>query len=285
MQAATVLLKTAYAMEHAGESAAGSQQLWGEVSAKLAAVAAFLGPAVQARVEQMPLDSAGLRQLAQTMLQYISFKDACLVTRDPEDVRAEEEEVRRWRSKWYRRLFHMLVPARLRQHSFFYAVFFAGYLTVLLSFASSIGSGDVMRSTFLNLPGYYSLGQVPLQAIAVPLVYAFMHGALYCLGWLPIAYWRGINRDLVRRWPGARRIIPFDDMVFFHRLVACTMLVSMVIAFTLAIIVMGLSCTNSSVASPLRATASPTKPSPQELAFLFFNPNIKDTTTDDDRIL
>lgn len=71
--------------------------------------------------------------------------------------------------------------------------------------------------TCLQLPPQYSFDDSALQRALIPLVYAFMHGALTALTIMPLPLCYAFWTHVAAAWPGVRHIIPIDDFVYFHR--------------------------------------------------------------------
>lgn len=170
------------------------------------------------------------------------------------------------------------LPPPIRANAKFYAVLFASYVAIFLTFAVKSGAGvrpednvpDIqsggLGGTFLELPPQYDFEKSALQSKGVPFLYGIMHTALYSLGLLPLAMCRGFHRDLFG-WPLASRMLPLTKMEFLHRLLGCMALGAIMLGALLWFLIMGISCfaaADSGVA--IKACAA-------------FNPNIADAVT------
>ena len=158
------------------------------------------------------------------------------------------------------------IPNIFRTHPLFYAILGAWYMTVFFSFAIKIGQkfesnaefeGNSTRfgaeylgqnpgfrlggygRTMLPLPPQYDVINDPAQQIYVPMIFAFMHCALFSLGILPIPMWRGVWRDITVKYPGLRRYIPVDDFYRLHTYIAYIMLCCLFIGATIWIVGLG----------------------------------------------
>jgi len=136
-------------------------------------------------------------------------------------------------SRLMRRMIATLVPQVFLLYPWFYFFFFGGMVIVMLPFAFAIGTVDtnqelqdsaLLGSTFLPVPGYYNLDEREDQRRLIPCIYMVMHAALYCFCWLPVPFWRGIWRDVSLSFPRARKYVPVDDFLFFHKLLGVLIL-------------------------------------------------------------
>jgi len=143
-----------------------------------------------------------------------------------------------------RRLADRLVPGFVRLYPRFYFVFFAGFVASFLQFALQIGatSNTALKTTFLPVPAYYNLTQFSEQRVAVPLLYAFMHAALYCFCWLPLPFARGLWRDVSRLDPKFRKHLPIDDVFFFHKLLGVLTLICIFVGAGIYLVVLSVTC-------------------------------------------
>eukprot|EP00049_Salpingoeca_infusionum_P000182 m.37879 g.37879 ORF g.37879 m.37879 type:complete len:1589 (-) comp10142_c0_seq2:886-5652(-) len=182
---------------------------------------------------------------------HIGFKD-----QDLSDLEIEQSHAS---MSWWE-----LIPPAMRLHPWFYIFFFGMYLSVLLSFFVNIGrvanlqtldkqndrnvSLILGRRTFLPLPPYYDIENVPFHGYVVPFIYGFMHSALYCFGWLPFGMWRGTLRDLSLKFPRLRNVVPLDDIVNFHRLCGSLTLFGILMGGILFLFTTSVTCLKDGVA-------------------------------------
>ena len=144
----------------------------------------------------------------------------------------------------FRRLADRCIPEFVRLYPRFYALFFAGMLASFLQFVLQIGasSNTAIETSFLPVPGYYNLAKFSEQRLLVPLIYAFMHVALYCFCWLPVPFARGLWRDVSKVDPRFRKHLPIDDVFFFHKLLGIITLICIFIGAGLYLLVITISC-------------------------------------------
>lgn len=106
-----------------------------------------------------------------------------------------------------------------------------------------IGNGG-FGVTFFGVPDQYDLGKNPRQAVGVPIVYGFMHCALFSLGLLPLTMIRGVIRDLSYVWPGVSNWIPTEHFVALHINLGLFILALLACGATTWMIVMLPDCLN-----------------------------------------
>ena len=74
------------------------------------------------------------------------------------------------------------------------------------------------ENTFLGLPPQWNLDENTHERFGVPILFAFMHGALYNLAWIPIPFWRGFWRYVSESYPNTQHVVPVNEWDYFHRL-------------------------------------------------------------------
>eukprot|EP00051_Salpingoeca_urceolata_P022086 m.354083 g.354083 ORF g.354083 m.354083 type:complete len:1300 (+) comp19908_c0_seq6:183-4082(+) len=234
-----------------------------------------LGRLVRTRIDDWTMHDPEFQEFEAWVNRHVAFKDVSWARMDkrgldkdddnddfPEDM-GRQGRVSQFLRRW--------IPKAFQAYPYFYLVFFTFYFAIFFSFVPSINGNDIHRQTFLSLPPQYNFEKVRIQRIFVPIIYGIMHTVLYCLGVLPSAMTRGFHRDFVRLMPWLRILIPFDDMVYFHRLVGYLALGGLMAVACIWIVVMGLSCNVDGIADDAAAQAQ---------ACLAFNPVIADATTD-----
>mmetsp|Transcript_1279 Transcript_1279/g.1715 ORF Transcript_1279/g.1715 Transcript_1279/m.1715 type:complete len:1055 (+) Transcript_1279:212-3376(+) len=153
-----------------------------------------------------------------------------------------------------RRFILLPIPSFVAHFPVFYSFFFGGAAITFAAFAVKVGNArdnlDVennggIRGTFLPVPGYYDVENDNRTKYWVPLLYAFMHCALYFLCWIPVPMTRGVLRDLSLWFPGLRSAVPIDDAYFFHKIVAMGTLGCIAIGGAIFVILLGPQCQNT----------------------------------------
>eukprot|EP00041_Stephanoeca_diplocostata_P037456 m.1419500 g.1419500 ORF g.1419500 m.1419500 type:complete len:912 (-) comp25040_c1_seq2:1340-4075(-) len=183
------------------------------------------------------------------------------------------------RRRFNRFMIWLGLPVAIRHYPLFYAVLFGLYISIFLTFAvkapvannRGIETGGYFGS-FLPVPPQYDVDNVPIQRSLLPVIYGVMHTALFSLGLLPVAMCRGMHRDLMNWSPNVLCAwIPLDDMTWLHTVLGVWALAAVVMAATIWIVMMSLSCYGH---------ASDNEEA-QRRACLAFNPEIVDTVAND----
>lgn len=142
-------------------------------------------------------------------------------------------------------------PGWFLQFPIFYAVFCGGLVVVFMSYATKSGNAEdnldvqtsgILGGTFLPLPPYYAVEERNNHKRLVPLIYAFMHCALYFLCWVPLPMTRGLLRDLSLQFPGIRTAIPIDNAYFFHKLMGMGLLACIAIGAAIFLVTLYGEC-------------------------------------------
>ena len=115
-----------------------------------------------------------------------------------------------------------------QQYPFFFAAYWIMNLAIFATWIARIRQQGVGMEpsrkglggfgvTFFGVPPQYNLATNPRQQVGVPIIYGFMHCALFSLGLLPLTMARGFIRDLSRVWIGAHKWIPIEHFVILHQ--------------------------------------------------------------------
>jgi hypothetical protein len=250
-----------------GQQKSTSTHDFDEFFAKAKALAKRLGPETEERIT-FPFDSKPLLDLEARIRRNIRFKDHYWHNKDRSVGESDEDDddfvnrksfIERW------------IPARYRMHPWFYGAYWGTYFAILISFFVSINAGFIHRKHFLSVPPQYSLKESQLQAVMVPILYGVMHTALYNLGMLPVGMMRGLLRDIAIAYPGIRKYVPIDDMVWFHKLTGTLCIGAIVVGSLIWLIAMAPSCIDGSATNNQVAQAA---------ACDAFDPIIVDATTE-----
>ena len=99
------------------------------------------------------------------------------------------------------------------------------------TFDSSICLTGAEDGQARRLPNQYDFDKDPNQRAAIPLVYAFMHVAMFALAILPLSFahamWTSVST--IAPWLRAWWALPIDDLEYIHRLLGSVCLISLLI--------------------------------------------------------
>eukprot|EP00050_Salpingoeca_kvevrii_P001083 m.161933 g.161933 ORF g.161933 m.161933 type:complete len:1086 (+) comp10294_c0_seq1:183-3440(+) len=175
------------------------------------------------------------------------------------------------------RLVRQYVSVRIRQYPWFYGAFIVACVAIFLSHIGYTDSGKVRGTTFLSINPAYDLQNVKHQAILVPVIYGIMHNVLFCFGLLPLAMLRGLHRDLLRRFPRIRGLIPFDDMTYVHELWGVMAIGGILLAGFIWVVILGVTCMDDCATGQINGVGATS----QQRACSAFNPTIRDAKRGD----
>eukprot|EP00924_Labyrinthula_sp_SR-Ha-C_P009628 snap_masked-scaffold_22-processed-gene-1.5-mRNA-1 protein AED:1.00 eAED:1.00 QI:0/-1/0/0/-1/1/1/0/993 len=146
-----------------------------------------------------------------------------------------------------------LLPRWFKSFWFFYTLFFTSVIIIFLSFAAKAGNyrdnlelqEASFQGTFLPVPRYYDLAGNNAMNIWIPILYGFMHCALYFLCWIPIPMTRGLLRGISLKFPTSRQTMPFiDDGPFFHKIIGISLLFCLAVGGLIFVVIVGSACVN-----------------------------------------
>lgn len=159
--------------------------------------------------------------------------------------------------------------ARFRRHPGFYSTYWVLAIAIFVSFLARINtSNEAMNApgrfrpsgfgkTFLKVPPQYDIAENTLQGIFVPIIYGFMHNALFGLGLLPLLITRGLWRDAVHYMPWLPRYVPLNDFEYLHKVLGFLVLLYILSGAGIWISVMYVDCFIKEVPNSCMAFEAP----------------------------